>query len=394
MLTPKGDLWQKAAIPGGLWAACEIILGSTLHNLHIPFSGTILAAISVALMSGFVVLWPEKGIIWRAGLIAALMKSISPSHLIFGPMIGIFTEAIFMELGLRFLGKNLSGLFLGGVLALNSALFHKIANLILLYGWDIMEIYINIYRWFANILGYMDADPCVALLFITLLYSFTGIMSAWLGYKAGMKATTESLKENHIPIHQEEVFLSVSSNHTFRFSTYRLTLHILLLPAILIALSGKLSGITLLPSLAYSAYIAWKYKQFVKKLRKPLFWIQLILVFIMALAFGNGLLTEKESLLENLQTGLVMVTRALVLVMTFSAISVELRSPVVKALLEKEGLKVLFLSIEKAFGALPYFLSYMPRPNAILKSPVQSFALLLISAKQWELKEETKGENP
>jgi len=36
------DIWLKAAMLGSLWASIEIILGSFLHNLHIPFSGTFL----------------------------------------------------------------------------------------------------------------------------------------------------------------------------------------------------------------------------------------------------------------------------------------------------------------------------------------------------------------
>jgi len=34
---PLPDIWLKAAMLGSLWASVEIILGSFLHNLHIPF---------------------------------------------------------------------------------------------------------------------------------------------------------------------------------------------------------------------------------------------------------------------------------------------------------------------------------------------------------------------
>ena len=46
-------VWMKAAIVGGLWAAVEIILGSFLHNLRIPFSGTFLTIQGVILLIAF-----------------------------------------------------------------------------------------------------------------------------------------------------------------------------------------------------------------------------------------------------------------------------------------------------------------------------------------------------
>ena len=94
-------VWMKAAIVGGLWASVEIIVGSFLHNLRIPFSGTFLTMQGIMILIAFYRLWPERGLIWRAGLICALMKSVSPSSVILGPMSGIFFEAILLETGIR-----------------------------------------------------------------------------------------------------------------------------------------------------------------------------------------------------------------------------------------------------------------------------------------------------
>lgn len=77
-LRKVSDKWIKASVLTGLWAGVEIIAGSFLHNLKIPFSGTFLTLISIILVIGFFQIWPKYGIIWRAGLITALMKSISP----------------------------------------------------------------------------------------------------------------------------------------------------------------------------------------------------------------------------------------------------------------------------------------------------------------------------
>jgi len=75
--------WAKAAVLGGLWASFEIVIGSFLHNMHIPFSGSFLTFFATIFMIAFYQLWPDKGLIWRAGLICALMKSIDHRHICF-----------------------------------------------------------------------------------------------------------------------------------------------------------------------------------------------------------------------------------------------------------------------------------------------------------------------
>lgn len=102
---PLKEIWLKASVLGSIWASIEILLGSFLHNLKIPFSGMILSLIGVWLIISFLQVWKERGLVWRAGIICALMKSISPSAIILGPMIGIFTEALLIEFFIFVLGK-------------------------------------------------------------------------------------------------------------------------------------------------------------------------------------------------------------------------------------------------------------------------------------------------
>jgi len=89
------EKWIKASIAGTIWAASEIVLGSFLHNLKVPFSGNILTAIGLIILISISYIWTERGLFWRAGVICALMKAMSPSAVIFGPMIAIFTEHSF-----------------------------------------------------------------------------------------------------------------------------------------------------------------------------------------------------------------------------------------------------------------------------------------------------------
>ena len=139
------ETWLKAAVVGSLWASFEIIIGSFLHNLRFPFAGTILSFASVALVIAFLQVWDNKGLIWRAGLIAALLKSMSPSAIILGPMIGIFSEALILEFVIMLFGRNLLGYLLGGALAVLSALMHKLVSLLVTYGFDLVIIVDQLY---------------------------------------------------------------------------------------------------------------------------------------------------------------------------------------------------------------------------------------------------------
>ena len=137
------DKWIKASVLAGLWAGIEIIAGSFLHNLRIPLSGTILTLVSIILVVGFFQIWPKYGIIWRAGLITALMKSISPSAVILGPMIAITVEGFIMEFAIRVVGRNITGYISAGMLTMVGILVHKVIRLFLLYGWDILIVFFN-----------------------------------------------------------------------------------------------------------------------------------------------------------------------------------------------------------------------------------------------------------
>ncbi len=111
MAHDKKNLWRKAAV-----------LGSFLHNAHIPFSGEFLTAIGIAILVSGHRLWPERGLLWRTGLVCAAMKSVSPSAVILGPMFAISAEGLLAEAGVGLLGGNAAGNFFSRFYSYISAL--------------------------------------------------------------------------------------------------------------------------------------------------------------------------------------------------------------------------------------------------------------------------------
>ena len=98
MTTNKQQKWIYSAALACLWASSEIIIGSFLHNLKVPMRGTILASIAVVIMTAVGYRFKLKGIYWRAGLLTAAMKTLSPSAVLLGPMVAITIQGILMEL--------------------------------------------------------------------------------------------------------------------------------------------------------------------------------------------------------------------------------------------------------------------------------------------------------
>jgi hypothetical protein len=375
------ERWMKAAVAGGLWAAFEIIIGSFLHNLRIPFAGSILASFGVILMISFHRLWPVKGLIWRAGLICALMKSISPSALILGPMIGIMTEAILIELSIRTFGFNKVGYLIGGVLGVCSALFHKVVSILILYGNDIIQVYLNIYRFAVKQIGIPDADPWFAVFALLGIYILGGVLAATIGLSIHVNSEVKVVKGF---ADEKELQISPFSVVVGKYSLLLLLLHLLSIPflILLILKTGLLIGTSVVIFWAFLLYL--KYPGVYKRFRKPVLWSQFLIITVIATFFWER---ECEYLVcfspEGLRAGLTMSLRAVVVIMAFSAFSVELRNPVVRGFLERKGMQNLYVGMSIAFAALPYMIAQIPGARQLIRHPGKAVSTALLNAQQW-----------
>jgi nucleoside-triphosphatase THEP1 len=357
-LKPLSQTWLKASVVGSIWASVEIILGSFLHNLKIPLSGMLLSFISVWLLISFLQVWKENGLIWRAGLICALMKSISPSAFIIGPMIGIFTEALLIELFVFILGKNLIGYLAGGAFAVLSTILHKLISLLILYGFNFIKIISDLYLFAVKQIHLEKLDPAYLIILISLIYVMTGIAGAVAGYITGSKYL--KLKRDYSS--QDEVVLdwqkqlsdlSVSQNYSLIF----LLINLLSMAGILFLLNTEYVAWAIVSSVIYISFCVFKYRNSLKRLKKPTFWISFVIITFAAAFLWNGFSRGAFFSLEGLVIGLKMNARAIIIVIGFASLSVELKNPVIKSVLYHGGFSNLYQSLNLAFSALPFFLS-------------------------------------
>ena len=348
-------LWRKAAVLGSLWAASEIVLGSFLHNAHIPFSGEFLTAIGVAVLVAGHRLWPESGLLWRTGLVCAAMKSVSPSAVILGPMFAISAEGLLAETGVRLLGGNIAGYALAGGLAMCGTLAYKLLRMFMVYGPDTIKVYLRGVEWL-NSLGMSGLHGRELFFAVLFTYFCLGILASLAGMTAG---------RNKGP-----VFSAYGAKPGFKkayggkdaartYSAAALAAHIAFVAAVMAG--GRKIPVWALPcaAAAYAYLCSRSYPRARSLLRRAGLWGGVLSASLLA-----GLI------LGSAVAGLYMALRAFILTMGFAAIGEELLNPRIRGLMEQLAGRVFFETLEYAFSSLPGMIASLPSGRDFARSPL------------------------
>ncbi len=367
------EKWIKASIAGTIWAASEIVLGSFLHNLRIPFSGNILTAIGIIILISLSYLWTERGLFWRAGLICAVLKTMSPSAVIFGPMIAIFTESILLELFVRLLGRTMAGYIAGAIFAMSWNLFQKIANYIIFYGSDIVEVYTNLLKMAQKQLDIKTDIVWLPIILLLIVYALFGVVAAIIGIRTGRKlldqppaiaSSDASGPANEARQKQEQ---------GFNYSVWWVALSIFFIVFSLILLNK--TSIIIWSSIITAIIVIWaiRYKRALRQLAKPKFWIFFVFIsLVTAMVFANAKPGE-SMFITGLLTGIQMNFRAVVIIVGFSALGTELYNPVIRNFFLRSSFKNLPLALELSAESLPSFIAAIPDFKSLIKNPVSIF---------------------
>ena len=360
------EKWAKASVIGTFWAASEIVLGSFLHNLNIPLSGNLLTSIGLVILISISYKWREKGLFWRAGLICALMKTLSPSAVIFGPMIAIFSQSVLLEIFVRVFGRTFVGYALGSMTAMSWNLFQKIINYIIFYGYNIIEIYKNLVAYAQKQLDISFNAIWHPLIILFTLYSVFGLISSIIGIKAGQKLLLYPSKKQLNPSFSN--LKTIHSKNGFNYSLVWLITNIILMVSGLLIVSKGPWYIWSISIIAIISVWIIRYKRALRQLTKSKFWIYFFLI-TMTTAFVFTKI-QSNSIETGILIGLQMNFRAAVIIFGFSVLGTELYNPKIRNLLLKSSFKQLPLALEMAFTSLPSTISSIPQFKTIIKNPV------------------------
>ncbi|MEA2041869.1 MAG: nucleoside-triphosphatase [Bacteroidota bacterium] len=372
--------WLKAAVIGSIWAAIEIVVGSFLHNLRVPFAGTFLAATSVFLLVAIMQHWKDSGIIIRAGIICALMKSISPSAIILGPMTGIMFEAFILELSRLIFGRTLLAYIIGGSIAVLWSLLQKIITWLLLYGFDLVRVADTLYDFLVIKTGITSVEPMYFILAVSSIYVILGTLAAIGGYFGGKRQSR--LKHKSIDLSDAEFgskkFFKIDSKQHF----YIPVLFLILTTAVIILylLNIRYYYVAIPLGFVFTGLVIFRYKQSVRHLKKPGIWIQFAVITLFAALLWEWVSTGEYFSRKGLIIGLEMDFRAVIVIFGFAGISTELRNPVLKNLLFNFGLSRLYQSMSIAFSALPVVVYSMPQVKNLFKQRRKLLQELFIQA--------------
>ena len=370
------EVWLKASILGAIWAASEIILGSFLHNLHVPFKGNILTAIGFILMISVSYKWKDKGLFWRSGLICALMKTMSPSAVIFGPMVAIFAEALLLEISVRMLGRNAAGYLLGTSLAMSWILAQKIFNYVLYYGFDIVEIYSGLLDYAQSQLNIEVELFWLPILGLLALYILFGWVTVIIAMRIGRMITTEAGLEVSFSLKKAGTWQK-NRKRDFPYSIIWLIFNVTAMigTLILIATTPYFVWMPLSPALV--TIWALRYKRALRQISKPKFWIFFVIITLLSAVLITTVSGGENTWQDGFMIGIKMNFRAAVLIVGFTVLGTELYNPRIRNYLSRSHLRKVPAALELAFESLPFIIANLPDARTFLKKPVSVIKMLI-----------------
>jgi len=375
-MVTKHEIWLKAAVLGSLWGASEIVLGTFLHNLRIPFSSNLLTAIGIVLMIAGSRLWPDRGLIWRAGIICAALKTLSPSHAIFGPMIAITMQALLMQIAVTLGGRSIPAYIIGGGLAMTWNLAHRVLSAILVYGASLIDMYQSLVNLLVRNTGLVLGgywDPIVVL---AAIFFSGGGLAAIAGIYVSKRIRSQEPFFWKFPEHAPPGPSLEPSKPRRVISLFRPVLFLGIMIVVMVLIANLPVGWAALVVL-FVLVVAIMYQRSLLYgvFRKPGFWIGLLV-----LVFLSGFLLGKNGSgffnIEGLSIGAGMGLRALVVIVGFSILSRELRSPDLAAWFKIRKLEGFLLATRVAFQTTPLLLESIPAREA-WKNPLKVLKQLI-----------------
>ena len=376
------DTWLRASALGCLWASSEIVLGGFLHHLRIPFAGNIMAVAGIVLMVAVGHLWPVRGLFWRAGLVCALMKALAPTGLIFGPLLAISFQALVMEFALRIMGMHTVAYLLGAMLAMSWNVVQFLLKTYLSYGTGAVDIYLAMVAWAQKNLGLPAGRNWLPVVLMLLLQLVFGLAAGCLGVYVGRKAARETLGMSSLSTDQV-MAIRTGRAGDISFSFPWLFLNLFLLVLILV-FNGLCSWYVWLPT-GLAAILVWirRYRNAVRPLLRMNVWIWFLLITVLSGALLGSIQNGWVGLLPGLGTGLAMNVRAVLLLVGFSALGVEMRSPRLGRFLTRGKFSQLPAALEAAVETLPWVMANLPRLKETFRRPVTVFHQLVAQADFW-----------
>jgi len=184
------------AVFGALWGLVEMSLGGVLKSANVPMSGTVLSSIAVIILCAGRQFVPVRGASLFMGVIAMLLKLLSLGGVLLGPMVGIFTEALFAEIAFSAFGKptRLASM-LAGLAGVGSTVVQPFITGPIFWGRNFPEIWGDLIRNGSRVLG-LDPNNIFIVFFVYVgIHILMGLVAGWLGWEIGKLLRTRQARD-------------------------------------------------------------------------------------------------------------------------------------------------------------------------------------------------------
>ena len=176
--------WMYVSVFGTLWGGIELTLGTFLHVLHVPKTGLVMGVVTLILILAQRYLYPVRGATLCTGIVAACIKCLSPGGIIVGPVVGILSEALIVELCLIVAPRSRISAIVAATLALTWSQAQSLFKTWLYYGGDFVEGLVKLVTKFFSVpwsatVGWILVGALLALL--ALLGTVIGLLGHGLG---------------------------------------------------------------------------------------------------------------------------------------------------------------------------------------------------------------------
>jgi hypothetical protein len=174
------------AVFGTIWGVVEMTLGSYLHVLHVPQSGTVLAGVGMAVLVVGRSFVPKRGATLLMGVVAMFIKLLSLGGIVINPMFAILMESLLAEVGFGRGVLTCGRAVLGGALGVTWNVIHPFITQGIAAGWGMVRVYTWMVETGARLFGISTQAALLIFGLMLIMDPIAGAIGGWLGW--GMTA--------------------------------------------------------------------------------------------------------------------------------------------------------------------------------------------------------------
>jgi nucleoside-triphosphatase THEP1 len=296
-------------------------------------------------------------------------------------MIAIIAESIIIETSVRLSGRTIAGYLIGAVLAMSWNLFQKIANYIIFYGENIIEVYNNLIGMAQRQLNIQTDIAWLPIIALLVVFAIFGLLAGVTGIMVGRKMRKQPSSELIVPGQKPLSKTEPSLRPAFEYSIPWLIADVILLTGSFVILNTAPWFVWGVVVIAVIVIWSIRYKRALRQISRPKFWIFFVLITLITAFALSKAHSGEISLQEGILTGIQMNFRAAVIIAGFTVLGTELYNPRIRNFFQGTSFRNLPLALELSAESLPHFISSVPDFRSLVRNPVSIFYHIIRQAE-------------